>query len=159
MKLATDDIYFIRSRVRITTDAVIFELIATPSRLWPSGIALSFCTDPVLSHITHVRRTVNRYISTPVLLKGNGNLTTSLRTAKFSTIKMSQTWTTLIRWSCLVVVTWRTCLHFTHLNSCIHRFPDEIKFHQLCERIFFRAEFTAAKLCQYDVDWFDFHEP
>ena len=57
----------------------------------------------------------------------------------------------------LSVITWRTCLRFTQVDSCIYRFPDEIKFQQLWERIFFRANFTAAKLCQYDVDGFDIH--
>ena len=48
-------------------------------------------------------------------------------------------------------------LNFTHVDSCIYRFPDENKFHQFCERIFFRPDLTAAKLCLYDVDGFDFH--
>ena len=36
-------------------------------------------------------------------------------------------------------------LHFTHADSCL-------EFHELCERIFVCADFTAAKLCQYDVE-------
>ena len=35
--------------------------------------------------------------------------------------------------------------------------PNEINLHQVCVRLFFRADLTATRLRQYDVDVFDFH--
>ena len=82
---------FIRNRVRITPDAVIYG-VHRDSRLraafdcpeWP----LSFCTDPVRLHLAYDQRTVNRYISTSVLFKGIENFTMSPWTANFLTIKI-----------------------------------------------------------------------